>query len=164
MVSKPRNAFSLAEVLLAIGTMVLVILSILALVIALNRGSRKSVDLAAAQFTADQVITLLVDRAQKNVPAGEHARLWDTDYAAPGPAYQEGSVVANRTEFFYRVDATTARDAVTGNPINSASLGFNRVKMVEVELYWWNPTPTSTRAGYGKLSTRAVRLVHEKRF
>jgi len=157
-----RIGFSLAEVLLAMGTMVLVILSILALVIALNRGSRKSVDLSAAQFAADQILTVAIDRAQRDVPAGEHSRFWDTDYAPPGPAYLQGSLTSNRTEFFYRIDATTARDAAN-NPINNG-LNFNRLKLVQVEIHWWNPTATSTRAGYGKLSTRASRLVHEKRF
>lgn len=143
------------------GTLVLVILTMVALIISLNRGSRKSIDLSAAQFAADQVITVLVDRAQKDQPPGEHSRFWDNDFAAPGAAYQEGSLTANRTEFFYRVDATTARD-VANNPINNA-LPFNRVKLVQVEIYWWNAGANSTRAGYGKLSTRASRLVHEKR-
>lgn len=161
MARSGHAGFSLAEVLLAMGTFTLVILTMIALIISLNRGSRKSIDLAAAQFAADQVITILVDRAQKNQPPGEHSRFWDNDYSAPGAAYQEGSLTANRTEFFYRMDATTARDA-TNNPIND-DLPFNRVKLVQVEIYWWNPSSTATRAGYGRLTTRASRLVHEKR-
>lgn len=155
----PRSdsGFTLAEVLLAISTMVLVILTIIALVISLHRGSRKSVDLAAAHLVADQVITELVDQAQKDLPAGAHASFWNNDWTP----YREGSVNANRTDFFYRMDATTVRD-VSSNPINS-NLSFNRVKLIQVELYWWNPAPTPARAGYGKLSTQAVRLVHEKR-
>jgi len=155
----PRSGsgFTLAEVLLAMGTMVLVILTIIALVISLHKGSRKSVDLAAAHLVADQVITELVDQAQKDLPAGAHANFWDSDWTP----YREGSVTANRTDFYYRVDATTVRDP-SNNPINS-NLSFNRVKLIQIELYWWNPAPSSVRAGYGKLSTQAVRLVHEKR-
>lgn len=156
-----KGAFSLAEVLLAMGTIVLTILTILALVIALNRGSRKSVDSSAAQFAVDQILNILVETAQRDNGA-LHTNFWGSDYAAPGPAYATGSVYANQTEFFYRVDATTVRDPLN-NPLHGTNLPFNRLKLVQVDLWWWNPSATMTRTGYGKLSTKVTRLIREKK-
>ena len=67
----------------------------------------------------------------------------------------------NQTEFFYKLDATTVRDTA-GQPFNGSNLANNRLKLVQVELYWWNPAPTSTRTGYGKLTTTVTRLIREK--
>ena len=157
-----RLAFSLAEVLLAMGTIVLIILTVLALVISLNRGSRKSIDSSAAQFAVDQILNLVVESAHRDNGA-LHANFWNIDYAAPGAAFASGSVTANQTEFFYRVDAATVKDPLN-NPLHGTSLPFNRLKLVTVELNWWNPTPaTPNRTGYGKLSTKVTRLIREKK-
>ena len=157
-----RLAFSLAEVLLAMGTIVLVILTVLALVISLNRGSRKSIDSSAAQFAVDQIINLVVEAAQRDNGA-LHANFWNSDYAPPGSAFASGSIVANQTEFFYRVDATTVRDSLN-NPLDGTNLPNNRLKLVTVELNWWNPAGVTTnRSGYGKLSTKVTRLIREKK-
>lgn len=155
------RAFSLAEVLLAMGTIVLMILTILALVLALNRGSRKSIDSSAAQFAVDQILNLLVESAQRDNGA-LHANFWGVDYAAPGPPFASGSIIANQTEFFYRVDAVTVRDPLN-NPLDGTGLPHNRLKLVQVDLWWWNPSATTTRAGYGKLSTKITRLIREKK-
>ena len=154
MAKSRLSGFSLAEVLLAIGTLALVILTILALVIALNRGSRKSIDTSAAQYAADQIMNLVVERAQR-ANGTLHTSFWGTDTTV------EGSVLNNQTEFFYKLDATTVRDTA-GQPFNGSNLANNRLKLVQVELYWWNPAPTSTRTGYGKLTTTVTRLIREK--
>ncbi|MBS2039704.1 hypothetical protein JST97_32260 [bacterium] len=148
------RAFSLAEVLLAIGTLVLVILTILALVISLNRGSRKNLDTSAAQYAADQIINLVVERAQRDTGA-LHAAFWGNDTTV------KGSVISNQTEFFYTLDATTVKDT-SGQPLDGAALPNNRMKLIQVELYWWNPSNNSTRAGYGRLTTQVTRLIGEK--
>lgn len=156
-----RLAFSLAEVLLSMGTVVLIILTVLALVLALNRGSRKSIDSSAAQFAVDQILNLVVETAQRDNGA-LHANFWNADYVAPGAPFASGTLTANQTEFFYRVDATTVRDT-SSNPLNGINLPYNRLKLVQVELNWWPSAGGANRSGYGKLSTKVTRLIREKK-
>lgn len=158
MVSYQYRGFSLAEVLLSIGTLVLVILTVLALTIALNRGSRKSSDVSAAQYVADQVFNLVVETAQRD-NGSLHKNFWDPDNVT-----LSGSVKSNSSEFFYKLDAATVKDTggqVLHNPATS-SLANNRLKFVQIEVHWWSPSSTTTRSGYGKLTTVSTRLVREK--
>lgn len=146
-----QRGFSLAELILAMGTLAVCVLTILVLVVSLTRTSRKSVDTSVAHLAAEQILTQLTYDAQWN----DHAAFWDTPNHTP---YRQGQVIVNRTDYTYELDAIEVRDT-SSVPIGNG-LGFNRLKLVTLRLSWWNGD-SQNRAGYGRLNTEVKRIVHE---
>ncbi len=149
---RPTQGFSLAELILAIGTLAACILTVLVMVVALTRSSRKTVDTSVAQQAAEQVLTRIVYDAQWN----DHVNFWYTPDHTP---YRQGTHTVNRTEYSYQLDASTIED--TASNAIGAQLNMNRIKMVTLRLSWWGGE-TQNRAGYGKLNLEVKRVVHEK--
>lgn len=147
-----RKAFSLAELVLATGTIAACILTLMVLVLSLSRSSRKSVNTSAAELAADQILTRILYQADWN----DHANFWDTPNHSP---YRSGSYSLNRTDFSYTLDASEVRD--TSSTAVGAGQTQNRLKMVNLRVTWWDGN-SGPRAGTGKLSTQVQRLVHEK--
>jgi len=157
------SAFSLAEVLLAAGTVAVCILTVSLLSIALLRSSRKSVDVSASELAADQILSKVIYAAQ-SIPA-QHTLFWDADYPPPGPPhYASGSWICNQTTFTYEVDAVTVLDDSQAGPppLGGPVSQKNRLKLVTLRLTWWDGNATQNRAGYGKLRREVSRIVHEE--
>ncbi len=151
-----RTAFSLAEVLLAAGTIVVCILTLCVLLIQLLRSSRKTVDVSVSELAADQIMSRVIYSGQYF----DHAAFWAIQ--SP-PAYRSGKFVSNQTEFTYQVDAVTVLNDNTGGtaPVGGTAVAVNRLKLVTLHLTWWDGA-AGNRAGYGKLSRDMTRLVHEE--
>ncbi|MBN9416890.1 MAG: hypothetical protein J0I12_15705 [Candidatus Eremiobacteraeota bacterium] len=151
------NAFSLAEVLLAAGTIVICILTLCVLLLQLLRSSRKTVDVSASELAAEQIISRVIYNGQYF----DHTAFWAIQ--SP-PAYKTGTLVSNRTEFAYQVDAVTVMNDNTGGtaPVGGTTMTNNRLKLVTLHLTWWDGASGGNRAGYGKLSRDVTRLVHEE--
>lgn len=152
-----RTAFSLAEVLLATGTIVVCILTICVLLIQLLRSSRKTIDVSASELASDQILSRVIYNAQYF----DHAAFWAIQ--SP-PAYRVGTYVTNRTEFAYQVDAVTVLNDNTGGtaPVGGSAIPNNRLKLVTLRLTWWDGASGTNRSGYGKLSRNVTRMVHEE--
>jgi type II secretory pathway pseudopilin PulG len=156
-----HSGFTLAEVLLAAGTIAVCILTVTLLLISLLRASRKSVDVSASELAADQIMNLLIYQAEYN----DHANFWDNEYPAPGgPHYAQGTWRSNETDFLYEFDAETIPDATqAGNPPLGGSTALrNRLKQVTLRLTWWDGNTGQNRANYGKLRREVSRLIHEQ--
>lgn len=150
---RPTQGFSLAELILAIGTLAACILTVLVMVVSLTRSSRKTIDTSVAHQAAEQIMTKLIYQAQWN----DHAAFWDP----PGDLtpYRQGTHVVNRTEFTYQLDASPILD--TGGVPVGTGLAMNRLKMVTLRLSWWNGA-TNNQTGYGKLNTEVKKVIHEQ--
>lgn len=158
---RTSGGFSLAEVLLAAGTILVCILTVCVLLMQLLRSSRKTVDVSASELAADEIMNRIIYNAQHY----DHTAFWDTDYPPPGgPHYRTGTYVTNRTEFSYELDAVTVMNDDTGgtDPVGDTAIAFNRLKQVTLRLRWWDASSAPTRAGYGRLTKESSRLVHEE--
>lgn len=147
-----RQGFTLAEILLATGTIVICVLTISALMISLLRSSRKSVDASAAVLAVDQILTKVIYHAQET----DHTNFWNT---ANHPGYKVGTWLMNNTEFSYSLDATEVANT-SAVPVGSG-LTANRLKLVTVQVTWWDGQ-TGDRAGYGRLRAQVSRIVREE--
>ena len=161
MRTKTPGDFTLAEVLLAAGTIAVCILTVTLLLISLLKTSRKTVDVSASELAAEQIMNLLLYNAEHN----DHALFWGQEYPAPGgPHYRQGNWRSNETDFAYELDAETVLDATqAGNPaLGGPTTLKNRLKLVTLRLSWWDGAAGNNRAGYGKLRREVTRIVHEE--
>ena len=149
-----RAGYSLAEVILATGTIAVCILTIVGLILALSGSSRKSVDGSAAQMAANQIMTKLIYQAQAN----EHSAFWDTPNWNP---YKTGVWSMNRTEFAYSLDAQAVTNTTGQNVGTATGMAQNRLKVVNLHLTW-HGSDSANRAGYGRHSTDVGRIVREE--
>lgn len=130
-----------ALALLAIAALTLVALSFTSLA-----SRQKAEDRAAASMLAAQELERAVYEIQ-NLPSGD--AFWD----GPGEL-SKGSSEVGGTTFSYRVDSLMV-DTGTSAP--------NRLKKLNVSVWWWSTKPDSSRAGYGKLEVSASRIVSENK-
>lgn len=161
MNGKSTRGFSLAEVLLAAGTILVCILTVCLLLMQLLRSSRKTVDISASELAADQILNQIVYNAQYF----DHTNFWDNDYPPPaGPHYKTGVFTTNRTDFTYEIDAVTVMNDDTGGttPVGGPPTQFNRLKVVTLRLSWWDASSSASRSGYGRLRREITRVVHEE--
>lgn len=149
-----RAGYSLAEVILATGTIAVCILTIVGLILALSGSSRKSVDGSAAQMAANQIMTKLIYQAQSN----EHDYFWDTPNWNP---YKTGVWTMNRTEFAYTLDAQAVTNTTGQNVGTGTGMTKNRLKVVTLHLTW-HGSDSANRANYGKHNTDLGRIVREE--
>lgn len=156
--SSAGSGFTLAELVLAIGTIAACILTVLVLLVSLTRSSRKSVDLSASEIAAEQIIARILYDAQYN----DHANFWGANSAASGfiGTYRTGTWDSNNTTFSYSLDADTIMDATTSLPVGHPQAN-NHLKTLTLHMTWWDGN-VGDRAGYGKLKREVTRVVHEE--
>lgn len=130
-----------ALALLAIAALTLVALSFTSLA-----SRQKAEDRAAASMLAAQELERAVYEIQ-NLPSGDS--FWDGSRE-----WSKGSSEVGGTTFSYRVDSLMV-DTGTSAP--------NRLKKLNVSVWWWSTKPDSSRAGYGKLEVSASRIVSENK-
>lgn len=156
MLKHQQRAFSLAEMLVALGLIAVAILSILALSISITRGNQEGTDRAIGGVVARQLVKRLVDRLRADIPAGTRADFWDNEHGVT--PFEDDVFRSNNTEFQYKIFATSVTDG-TGDSVGGATVG-NRLKKVDIVVNWWN-SETEQRQGYGQLEIRNTRLVSE---
>lgn len=158
-VSGQRWAFSLAEVIVALGVASGAFLVVAALFTQLLRGNQKEADLAAGALIARAVMT---ERLQK-IFAGLEPGLTKEEFFAqnaPPLAPLEGTVTLNRSVFTYRITHQTVSTSGS-DPLGGPADRNNRLKKLNVVVWWWADEENATRSGYGDLRVEATRLVNE---
>lgn len=149
------RAFTLGEVLVALGLIAVAILAVLALSISVARTSQEGVDQSVGGLVATQLLDSLVDRLRADPPGGLRKRFLDNDYTSS--PFESGTIDNNGTEYEYEIFARTVVKT-DGSPIG-ASMG-RRLKKVDVVVSWWDAKDTQ-RQGYGKLQFFQSRLIGE---
>ena len=152
-----RRAFSLAELLVALGLFAVAILAILGLSISVARGSQEGEDQAVAGTVSRHLLERVVDRVRTDSPPGTAQDFWDNEHPASNP-WEDDEYESNNTLYQYRVFATTVNNTL-GDPVGGTTPG-NRLKKIDIVINWWD-SDTTERAGYGKLEFRNSRLVSE---
>ena len=151
-----RQAFSLAELLVALALISVAILSVLALSISVARGNREGVDKTVGTVVASQVLERLVDQLRADVPPGTKATFWGGEFT--GSPYDTGTIINNKTEYKYEIFARTVTD--TSGSSLGGSTPDNRLKKVDITVYWWD-SDSQSHQGYGDLKVTVSRLISE---
>jgi Tfp pilus assembly protein PilV len=149
------HAFTLGEVLVALGLIAVAILAVLALSITVARTSQESVDQSVGGLVATQILDSLIDNLRSDPPGGLRKKFLDNDFTSS--PFDSGTIVNNGTEYEYEIFATTVTKT-DGSPIGE-TMG-RRLKKVDVVVSWWDAKDTQ-RQGYGKLQFFQSRLVGE---
>ncbi len=145
------KGYNLAEVILAVGLAVVVVLALLGVGLSATRSNRKATDSVAGQLVADMVLENALHAAAKDAADP----LWAAD-SGTAPV-TTGSVQVGSTTFDYRTFARNVpvgADAGSSPPPGAPTL----MKKVDVEVSWWN-SDQAARAGYGNLKAYATRTI-----
>lgn len=143
-----RKAFTVAELIVAIGFLAIIAVVVIGLFVRLTSSSSKSAD----QSVALEVASRLLDEY-----AGAAPEVWkDVSSQQDLQTRDPGS----KTTFYYRFRSKQIDD--------SSSL-MGDLYRLDVDVYWWpdNPnklTQTANRRDYGKLEVHLARVVFVERF
>lgn len=149
-----RRGFSLLELLVATGILSTALLLMIGVFLSAMRGNQKAVDLTAGAVVAESVLTQIIYETSSD-PARK-ADFFDSVYDADtGSPYTSGVLTLNRTPFNYVLYAPTVLNPGPYDPDG------NKLKRLEVVVWWWQDSSQSARAGYGQLRTDLVRLVNQ---
>ncbi len=146
-----RRAFSIAEVVLALGLVCLVILGVALLALSMIRSRTESSDRVVTTSAAAQILDDLAVQAQND------SDFWENDFTAS--PYREGKTTVGKLEYHYKLLASTVRDS-SGVPVGNA-LPKNRLKLLELQVSWFDTEASGGRQGYGKLSASVTKLVSQ---
>lgn len=154
-----RRAFSLAEVLLAIAILAMAIVALFNLAGSAIKNASRTESLALAGDLAERELSRAIYSVTNDQPAGSLANFWNNDFLTV--PLRQGNVMVNNLEFQFAIYAQTLNDAASGSPVGMTTVTSNRVKKVDIEVYWMQASATSPRQGYGRLRTGATRIVNE---
>lgn len=135
-------------------------LAVVALLLQLIRGTEKQSNLAAGSVLAEEVMTerlqVIFDNAEPGLSKNDFF-----DNNSPPDSPLEGTVALGQTTFTYRMNYQTVNNT-GGNPVGGSAANTNRLKRVDITVWWWTDDPDNPRAGQGYLRTSATRFVNEK--
>lgn len=152
-------AFSIAEVIVALGVFSGVFLVVVALFTQLMRSHQKEADLTAGTLLAEAVLTERLQKIFANLEPGLTKEQFFSE-GSPPLSPLEGTVLLNKAVFTYRISHSTIT-AAGGGEIGGPPARNNRLKKLDVVVWWWGEQATDARGGYGYLRTEATRLVNE---
>lgn len=153
---RSTRAFSLGELLVALGLIAVAILSLIALSITIARSNRESIDNTVANTVASQLVERLIDQLREDTPTGYRENFFANDYTTT--PYDQGSLTNNNTEYKFKIFAKTINDT-SGAAVGGAT-AKNRLKKIDIEVRWWD-SDVQSHQGYGELSVTASRLLGE---
>ncbi|MCE7870502.1 hypothetical protein DYH09_09020 [bacterium CPR1] len=145
------RGYNLAEIILAVGLAVVVVLALLGVGLSATRSNRKATDSVAGQLVADMVLENALHAAAKD----SADPLWAANSGTAPLA--TGTVQVGATAFDYRTFARNvpvSADAGSSPPPGAPLL----MKKVDVEVSWWNGDQ-APREGYGNLKAYATRTI-----
>ena len=159
--NKRSWGFGLAETIIALGILAVVFLIAAALLTSLLRGTQKESDLTAGTILAEQVLTTRVQAIFAGVdPDLTKEQLFASE--SPPSVPIQGTVRLNQSVYTYEITYASVTSP-SGVAIGSSGPG-NRLKKLDIVVWWWNERPEDTRAGYGFLRAETSRLVGETGF
>ncbi|GMU56180.1 MAG: hypothetical protein AMXMBFR33_53260 [Candidatus Xenobia bacterium] len=147
--SKPSGrAFTLAEVMLAVGLLALLVLTLAGLTLSAIRSNEKAARLDPATEVLESVLDESVYQVTWDSPAGTRASFWGAAGTWQGPLTR----TVGGTRYEYTLYANNVPGFAAGN----------RLKKLDIVLWWWDSRSSGgTRQGYGKMQLEASRVVHE---
>jgi hypothetical protein len=134
--------------MLALGLLVMVLLTLIGLTLSAIRSSEKAALLGPATQVSESLMNRTLYQVANDSPPGTKASFW----AASGPSpWLAASETIGGVNYDYVIYANTVSGA-----------GTNRLKKVDVVVSWWNTSSAAgTRQGYGLMQVHASRLLNE---
>lgn len=133
----------LALTLIAIAALTLVALSFTAI-----SSRQKAENITDATLIAQEQLAVAVHRIE-TLPFADHATFWD---AAPTGPISQGSVDIGETKYDFKIEAAD---------VNTGTVPPNRMRKLDITVWWWGGEQQGGRAGQGQLQYNASRLVRE---
>lgn len=146
------------EVILGLGIVAVALMALASVAGSATRASQKGMGRSTAVMVAERQLTRHIQLAQNDSPAGAKALFWDAEYPYPNIALATGQEPVGPVNFNYALYANTVRDpggVALGGPVAN-----NRLKKVDIVVWWWSET--GTRQGYGQLQYQTSRVVSEQ--
>lgn len=159
MIRTCRLAFSLAEVLLSVGILAMALVALFNLAGSALKNSSRTENLSVAGDVAEQQLSRAIYGALNDDPSGARQEFWDSNFV--DNPWRQGSSQVNSMDFHYLIYAQTVNDALSGKPLGTSNAKSNRIKKVDIVVWWMHSAPDGGRQGYGRLRTGASRLVNE---
>ena len=116
---------------------------------------QKSANLGTAHLVAEQTLSRALYSALSSADTGFLAQ-----NSATSP-WRSGRVTVAMTEFTYALYAQTLPYATSGEVGMAGTELNNRLKKVDVTVWWWDGQVRGARSGQGRLSVQASRIVNE---
>lgn len=157
-----RRAFTLPEIVIAIAILGLVMLTLLSLSATSVRSMEKSSTTAIGHSVAEAQLERVIQDIRADRPAGDKDRFWDGEFPYPDTPFFTSTdpIVVGANKFHYKVFAETVINENTGSPVGGDLLKENRLKKVDVVVWWWSDE-SGVRQGYGNMKTNVSRMVNE---
>jgi uncharacterized protein (TIGR02598 family) len=153
------SAFSLMEVMFALGMMSVALLTLVSVLVTGLRAERSSEQRASARNFGNQVLGRSMAELRE-LSDTEAAKFWNQDYSPPGAAWKSGNGKHGNFSFSYEIHAQTLQNRVTGQAFGQANgITTNGLKKVDVTVRW---DGTGTTEAENSTSLVVTRLINRK--
>lgn len=156
-----KTAFTLAEVLLALGLITIAILALLAQDTYLLSSNQKLDDTTIACDVATSALARTTQQIERDQPANRLATAWaSNDTLTP---FAIGTERVGTTDYSYEVFITDVVNQTNGKILGSGSTGTEnpdtRLKLLTVSVTWWDQKKGGSSAARGSLKTEQSKLL-----
>ena len=142
------SGFNILELMMSLALITIAALTLVALSFSSLSSQQKSENLTDATLVAREQLSLAIHNIETLSPA-DHDSFWNVPPTAP---LSEGTVQMAETEYNFKIEAT---DVPVG------TVAPNRMRKLDVSVWWWSSEPGEARAGVGQLQYSASSLVRE---
>lgn len=142
------RGFNLVELMFSLTLIAIAALTLVALSFTAIASREKAEAITDAMLVAEEQLSLAVYTIE-TLPEANHDAFWEASLAGP---YSEGTIRIGNTDYNFQVEA---KDVPTG------TLAPNRMRKLDITVWWWSEKPGEARVGSGQLSYSASRLVRE---
>ena len=145
---RASGGFNLMELMFSLTLISIAALTLVALCFTAIASREKEEAITDAMLVAEEQLSLAVHTIE-TIPEANHDAFWDASLAAP---FSEGTIRIGDTDYNFQV---LANDVPTG------TIAPNRMRKLDIVVWWWSEKPGETRLGGGQLTYSASRLVRE---
>ena len=136
------------ELMLSLTLITVAALTLVALSFTAVASRQKAENITDAMLVAEEQLALAVHSVE-TLSQTDHAGFWDNPQTEP---YSEGTILIGETDYNFRV---TVQEVPTG------TAAPNRLRKMDIVVWWWSEKPGEARVGSGQLNYSASRLVRE---
>lgn len=147
--------------MLGVGLLTLVILTMTAMLLTTLRSNQKGLTTGPAAQVAENFLDAELYKMDNDTPAGSRALFWSTN-GVWKDSNSLGQLVVGGQTYDYRCQISTVVDTTgvaAGSISNEAG---NRLKKVDMSLWWMGARQIGSRAGMGRLEYTTSRIISEQ--
>ena len=153
-------AYSLAEVLLALGLLSIALLALIGQSTLLVKSNQKADDRSVALDLSEQVIKRVSQSAHTDTPPGRNADIFN--FSSASTAFLNNQERIGFTDYDYELYISDVENQLSGAVLGTGLTGTEsthvKLKLFQAKVYWWSGK-TESRAEYGKLEVETSRLI-----